>query len=138
VAAKILVIDDEQNLRDSSVKLLQRKGFDARGAASGEEALKIIQTEPFDLLLLDVRMPGMDGIEVLRRATGLVPDIQVLMLTGHGTIDTAIEAMKYGAIGFLRKPVTIDDLQFSINDALSRGATRKENTRLKALMPLLS
>jgi signal transduction histidine kinase/DNA-binding response OmpR family regulator len=136
VAAKILVVDDEQNLRESSVKLLQRKGFEARGAASGEEALKIIQDEPFDLMLLDVRMPGMDGIEVLRRATGLVPDIQVLMLTGHGTIDTAIEAMEYGAIGFLRKPVTIDDLQLSINDALSRGATRKENTRLKALMPL--
>jgi signal transduction histidine kinase/FixJ family two-component response regulator len=136
VAAKILVIDDEQNLRESSVKLLQRKGFDARGAASGEEALKLIQQEPFDLLLLDVRMPGMDGIEVLRRATGLVPDIQVLMLTGHGTIDTAIEAMEYGAIGFLRKPVTIDDLQLSINEALSRGVTRKENTRLKALIPL--
>lgn len=136
MSAKILVIDDEQNIRESSVKLLQKKGYDARGAVSGAEALITIQQESFDLLLLDVRMPGMDGIEVLRRATDLIPDIQVLMLTGHGTIDMAIEAMEYGAIGFLRKPIAIDNLQMSIDDALARGATRKENARLRALMPL--
>ncbi len=133
---KILVIDDEKGIRESSVALLQRKGYDARGAASGEEALELIQNESFDLLLLDVRMPGMDGIEVLRRAIEIVPDVQVVMLTGHGTMDTAIEALEYGAIGFLRKPVTIDDLQISIEDAMARGNTRKENARLKALLPL--
>ncbi|MDD5038227.1 MAG: response regulator [Dehalococcoidales bacterium] len=136
MSVKILVIDDEENIRESSIKLLQRKGYDARGAQSGAEALALIQQESFDLLILDVRMPGMDGIEVLRRATELIPDIQVLMLTGHGTIDTAIEAMEYGAIGFLRKPVTVDNLQKSIDAAIARGNTRKENFRLKALMPL--
>lgn len=136
MSAKILVIDDEQNVLESSVKLLRKKSYDARGAGSGEEALGMIQQESFDLLLLDIRMPGMDGIEVLRRATALIPDIQVLMLTGHGTIDTAIEAMEYGAIGFLRKPISIDNLQKSIEDALARANTRKENARLRALMPL--
>lgn len=136
MSAKILVVDDEQNIRESSVKLLQRKGYDAHGAGSGAEALTLIQQESFDLLLLDIRMPGMDGIEVLRRATELIPDIQVLMLTGHGTIDTAIEAMEFGAIGFLRKPIAIDNLQKGIEDALFRGSTRKENARLRAIMPL--
>ncbi|MDO8716326.1 MAG: response regulator [Dehalococcoidales bacterium] len=136
MSEKILVIDDEQNIRESSVKLLRQKGYDASCTGSGAEALTMIQQGTFDLLLLDVRMPGIDGIETLRRATELIPDIQVLMLTGHGTIDTAIEAMKYGAIGFLRKPIVIHDLQMSIDDALARGKTRKENTRLRALLPL--
>ncbi len=136
MSEKILVVDDEQNIRESSVKLLRQKGYDASCTGSGEEALAMIQQGTFDLLLLDVRMPGIDGIETLRRATELIPDIQVLMLTGHGTIDTAMEAMKYGAIGFLRKPIIIHDLQISIDDALDRGRTRKENTRLKALLPL--
>ena len=136
MSSKILVIDDEQNIRESSVRLLQKKGYDARGAESGAAALTMIQQESYDLLLLDARMPGMDGIEVLHRATEMIPDIQVIMLTGHGTIDMAIEAMEYGAIGFLRKPIAIDNLQKSIDDALARGITRKENTRLKALMPL--
>lgn len=136
VTARILVVDDEQSIRESSVKLLQRKGYDARAAASGEEALTMIQQQPFDLVVLDIRMPGMDGIEVLRRATTLLPDIQVLMLTGHGTIDTAIEAMEYGATGFLRKPISIEKLQKSIDDALDRANTKKENARFKALVPL--
>ncbi|MFC2038791.1 response regulator [Chloroflexota bacterium] len=136
MSEKILVVDDEQNIRDSSVKLLQKKGYDAKGAESGEDAIIMIQKESFDLLLLDVRMPGMDGIEVLRKVTELMPDIQVVMLTGHGNIDMAIEALEYGAIGFLRKPIAIDDLQMSIEDALTRGNTRRENTRLRALMPL--
>ncbi len=136
MSAKILVVDDEQVILESSVKLLRKKGYDARGAGSGPEALAVMRQEPFDLLLLDAVMPGMDGIEVLRRATELMPDMQVLMLTGHGTIDMAIEAMEYGATGFLRKPVAFDSLQQSIDDALSRGNTRKENVRLKALMPL--
>jgi signal transduction histidine kinase len=133
---RILVIDDEKAVRESSVALLTRRGYEAYSAGSGQEALELIQKESFDLLLLDVRMPGMDGIEVLRQATELVPDIQVVMLTGHGTMDTAIEALEYGAIGFLRKPVTIEDLQISIKDALARGSTRRENARLTSLLPL--
>lgn len=133
---KILVIDDEENVRESSMRLLQRIGYDAHGAASGIEALAKISRESFDLLLLDIRMPGMDGIEVLRRAKQMVPDIIVLVLTGHGNIETAIESMELGATGFIRKPVTIENLAKSIDDALARGRTSKENARLRALLPL--
>ena len=133
---KILVIDDEDNIRESSMRLLQKIGYDAHGAASGIEALTKIERESFDLLLLDLRMPGMDGIEVLGRAKQMVPDIMVLVLTGHGNIENAIEAMELGALGFIRKPVSIDNLAKSIDDTLARGRANNENTRLRALMPL--
>jgi signal transduction histidine kinase len=136
VPAKILVVDDEKNIRESSVLLLKRRGYEARGVGSGEETLDLIQHEAFDLLLLDILMPGMNGIELLRRATELVPDLQALMLTGHGTLDMAIEAMEYGALGFLRKPIAIDNLQQSIDNALARASTKRENIRLNALVPL--
>jgi len=118
---KILVVDDEKHIRDSCIKLLQRKRFDAEGAADGVEALEKIGKEAYDLVLLDIRMPGMDGIEVLRRAKKIAPDILVLVLTGHGTIDTANEAMELGAAGFIRKPIAIEDLAESIDEALDRG-----------------
>jgi DNA-binding NtrC family response regulator len=118
---KILVVDDEKHIRDSCVKLLQRKRYDADGAASGVEALEKIGETVYDLVLLDVKMPGMDGIEVLRRAKEIVPDILVLILTGHGTMDTANEAMKLGAVGFIRKPISIEDLAESIDQALNRS-----------------
>jgi DNA-binding NtrC family response regulator len=118
---KILVVDDEKHIRDSCIKLLQRKRFDAEGAASGSEALEKIGKQVYDLVLLDIRMPGMDGIEALRRAKEIVPNILVLVLTGHGTIDTANEAMKLGAAGFIRKPIAIEDLAESIDEALKRA-----------------
>jgi len=136
VPDKILVIDDEEHVRESSIRLLQRMGYDAHGAASGMEALEKIGRESFDLLLLDIKMPGMDGIEVLRRARQMVPDIMVLVLTGHGNIETAIEVMELGALGFVRKPVSIENLAKSIDDALARGRMNKENARLRALLPL--
>ena len=134
--SKILVVDDERNIRESCLRLLQRKNYDAEGAESGAEALEKIGEKVYDLVLLDVRMPGMDGIEVLRRAREMVPDILILILTGHGTIDTAIEAMELGAIGFIRKPIAIDHLARSIDEALERGRMRKDNARLRALLPL--
>ena len=120
MAKKILVVDDEKHVRDSCIRLLQRKRFDADGAESGEIALEKLKKESYDLVLLDVRMPGMDGIEVLRQAKQIVPDLLVLVLTGHGTIDTANEAMELGAAGFIRKPIAIENLAESIDEALQR------------------
>jgi DNA-binding NtrC family response regulator len=120
---KILVVDDEKHIRDSCIKLLQRKRFEAQGAADGTEALEKIGKENYDLVLLDIRMPGMDGIEVLRRAKVIVPNLLVLILTGHGTLDTANEAMGLGAVGFIRKPISIDDLAENIDVALNRAKT---------------
>ncbi len=123
---KILVVDDEKHIRDSCIKLLQRKRFEATGAADGAEALQKLKEEVYDLVLLDVRMPGMDGIEVLRRAKEIVPDILVLILTGHGTLDTANEAMGLGAAGFIRKPIAIEDLAENIDEALDKARRRKK------------
>ncbi|MFC2038795.1 response regulator [Chloroflexota bacterium] len=121
---KVLVVDDEKHIRDSCIRLLQRKRYDAEGAASGVEALEKIGKETYDMVLLDVRMPGMDGIEVLRRAMEIAPDILVLVLTGHGTIDTANEAMELGAAGFIRKPIAIENLAESIDEALERNRNK--------------
>jgi DNA-binding NtrC family response regulator len=126
---KILVVDDEKHIRDSCIKLLQRKRFDAQGAADGTEALDKIGKEVFDLVLLDIRMPGMDGIEVLRRAKEISPDILVLVLTGHGTIDTANEALQLGAAGFIRKPIAIEDLAQSIDEALDRSKKKQDSPK---------
>ncbi|MDD5038499.1 MAG: response regulator [Dehalococcoidales bacterium] len=125
---KILVVDDEKHIRDSCIKLLQRKRFEAEGAASGSEALEKIKEQAYDLVLLDVRMPGMDGIETLRRAREIAPNILVLVLTGHGTIDTANEAMKLGAAGFIRKPIAIEDLAESIDQTLNRSRKTEGQT----------
>ena len=124
---KILVVDDEKHIRDSCIRLLQRKRYDVEGAASGIEALEKIGKEVYDLVLLDVRMPGMDGIEVLRRAKEIAPNILVLVLTGHGTADTANEATELGAAGFIRKPISIEHLAERIDEALGKGGKAQDN-----------
>ncbi len=133
---KILIVDDESHIRESAMRLLKRKGYDTEGAMSGAEALEKIGKASYDLLLLDIKMPDMNGLEVLRRAKEMNPEIMALMITGYGTIETAIEALELGAVGFLRKPMTIDNLTKNIDASLSRGRLRKENARLQALMPL--
>lgn len=133
---KILIVDDESHIRESAVRLLKRKRYDAEGAGSGAEALEKIGKASYDLLLIDIKMPEMNGLEMLRRAKEMNPEIMALMITGYGTIETAIEALELGAVGFLRKPITIDNLTKNIDATLSRGRLRKENARLQALMPL--
>jgi signal transduction histidine kinase len=136
VSEKILIVEDENHIRESTMRLLQRKGYCVEGAGSGVEALEKIGSESFDLLLVDIKMPGMSGLEMLRRATGINPEIMALFITGYGTVESAIEALELGAVGFVRKPITIDNLAKSIDNALARGRLRKENARLQALMPL--
>jgi len=92
--------------------------------------------EPFDLLLADIMMPGMNGVELLRTIKHLYPDIAGVMITGHGTMEVAIEALRAGANGFLLKPFTAGELRLSVEDALAKNRVLKENVRLKALMPL--
>jgi len=133
---KILVVDDESHVRESAVRLLRRKGYQAEGAASGFEALERIAAESFDLLLIDIKMPGMSGLELLRQVKEMNPEIMALIITGYGTVDNAIEALELGALGFVRKPMPVDELLKAINATLAKGRLRKENARLQALMPL--
>ncbi len=133
---KILIVDDEKPLCDSVVRLLQRKNYDAEAAESGAEALQKLAEQTYDLVLLDIKMPGMNGLEVLRRAKEINPEIMVLFMTGYGTIENAIEALELGALGFVRKPLPIDELVSAIDNTLMKGRLRQENARLRALMPL--
>ena len=133
---RILVIDDESHVRESTVRLLQRKGYEVEGAGSGIEALEQIGKESFDLLLIDIKMPGMSGLEFLRQAKERNPDTIALIITGDGTVENAIEALELGALGFVRKPVPIDELAKAIDETLAKGRLTRENARLKALLPL--
>ncbi len=133
---RVLVVDDETRLLEATVRLLRRRGYDVAATESGEEALRQLAEERFDLLLLDIRMPGVDGFELLRRAKRIRPELVAVMMTGYDQVDNAIQAMELGAIGFVRKPVAIDELAAAIDDALARGRLLNENARLRALVPL--
>ena len=100
----ILVVDDELIVRDSLKELLEDEGFSVSMAASGQEAIEMISKEPFQLMLADIKMPGMDGVELLKRSVEIIPELPVLMMTAYATVETAIEALKTGALDYLIKP----------------------------------
>jgi len=120
---KVLLVDDEKEFVDSLSERLSLRDLDTGIAYNGEEALKAVKTEEPDLMVLDLRMPGIDGLEVLRRAKRSNPDVQVIILTGHGSDKEEKEAKRLGAIAYLQKPVDIDQLV---------GALHKE--KLKVLL----
>ena len=133
---KILIVEDEVPVRDSTIRVLENKGFQVEAASTGEEALAKIEKESFDLLLIDIRMPGMSGLEMLRRAKQMEPETCALIITGYGTIESAIEALELGAQGFIRKPIAGQKLVKAVEEALASGQLARENARLKAFMPL--
>jgi len=129
--AKLLVVEDERNLRDLLEAELRRSGYKVETAADGEEGLDKYRQEIFNVVLLDVKMPGMDGVEVLRqmRTESVVPEI--IVFTGHGTIETAVECIKHGAYDYLTKPVKLDELEMVIDKAYEKNRLRIENINLK-------
>ncbi|BDG59088.1 response regulator [Caldinitratiruptor microaerophilus] len=116
----ILVVDDEKNIRLMMQECLEQAGYQVDSAVDGEHALEKIAARGYDLVLLDLRLPGMSGMEVLRQARGRRPDQPVVMITAHGTIETAVEAMKLGAVDYLQKPFTPDEIQAIVARVLSR------------------
>ncbi|MBU0985862.1 MAG: response regulator [Proteobacteria bacterium] len=128
---KVLMVDDEAQFRASTSKLLTRKGFDTTIAASGEEAIQILRKEPQDVVVLDIKMPGIDGHEALKQIKKIRPETQVIMLTGHGTTDSAKATLDFGAYDYLNKPCDIDILALKINDAykfMFKDVERAEKT----------
>jgi DNA-binding response OmpR family regulator len=117
-----LVVDDEKNIRLTFSATLTQMGFDTRTAASGDEALSQMKKADFDLVLLDFRMPGMDGIEVLRDIRQEHPKVRVIMITAHGTVESAVEAMKLGAVDFLPKPCTPAQIREWVDKVTEREA----------------
>ncbi len=116
---KILIVDDEERVVQSIQGVLEDEGFRVATAKSGEEAIQAFQKEHPDVTLLDIWMPGMDGIEVLKRLKGIAPDCQVIMISGHATISTAMAAVRQGALDFIEKPISLDILLKTIRTALT-------------------
>ncbi len=119
--ARVLVVDDEEPFRRLLKKELSRKGFSVEVASEGEAALKLLKESAFDVLLLDVLMPGLDGISVMKRLRRDPTAPPVIVLTGKATIETAVEAMKNGAYDYLTKPYKLDELEIVINRAYEFG-----------------
>ncbi len=127
----ILIVDDEPSILQTLGGLLADEGFQVTTAANGYEALKIIDTESPDLVLLDIWMPGIDGIETLKEIKKENPTIQVIIITGHGTIETAVNATKLGAYDLIEKPLSIDKVIVAINNALNFRRLEEENKYLR-------
>ncbi len=129
-AIKVLVIDDETGIREGSTRILSRMGCTVSGAANGEEGLNVLAQKRIHIVLLDLKMPGMDGMEVLRRIQADQPDILVIVITGFATVETAIEAMKQGAYDFIPKPFEPDQLRIVINRAKEKIMLQDEAAKL--------
>jgi DNA-binding NtrC family response regulator len=114
---RVLLVDDEEQFLDVLSQRLGTRGIDAETSTSGEEALVKIKNRNFDAIVLDVMMPGMGGIETLKRIRKEYPELQIIMLTGQGTVGKAVEAMKEGAIEFMEKPADINKLMDKIGEA---------------------
>jgi signal transduction histidine kinase len=133
---RILIADDEQSIRDLCARVLTDAGYYVRLVKDGLEAVEAARQEPFDLLLTDILMPGLDGLEAAQAIQGFAPDIVCVVITGHGTMDMVIEALKLGFYEFVAKPFTPRQLLRAVSHALERERLRWENVRLKALLPL--
>lgn len=134
---RVLMVDDEERFRNTTAKILSRKGFETILAASGEEALEKLGENP-DVVILDVKMSGMDGHQTLEKIKAIVPDLPVIMLTGHGDISGARKAHKTGAYDFLAKPCDIDLLADKIQDAYDSAAKKPYREKLvwEIMIPL--
>ncbi len=139
--ATALVVDDEQDIRDACERILTRAGLRVLKASRGDEALSVLAKENVDIVLLDLKMPGMDGLEVLSRISAKYRKIQVIVITGYATVETAIEAMKQGAYDFIAKPFDPDQLRIVVRRAwekirLTREAEELERKRQRTLSDL--
>jgi two-component system nitrogen regulation response regulator NtrX len=131
---RILVIDDEAAIRDSLRMILEYENYAFLGASSGQEALALVQRDRPDLVLLDIKMPAMDGMEVLRKLRALDETLPVVMISGHGTTSTAVEAIRSGAVDFLDKPLSSERVIVTVENVLKQNELRQENRQLKLAM----
>ena len=129
--AKILVIDDEKSIRNTLKEILEYEGHEIKDAPDGIEGLEIAFAEKFDIILCDIKMPKMDGIEVLEKLLERIPDIPIIMISGHGTIETAVEAIKKGAYDFISKPLDLNRMLITLRNAMEKTTLVHETKSLK-------
>ena len=131
MSASILVVDDEEAIVSSLSSILQDEGYEVSVAKSGAEALKTYMADPPDLMLLDIWMPDMDGLETLRRIREFVPTAQVMVMSGHGSIETAVKAIKLGAYDYIEKPLSLENVTLRVKHALEQYRLEEENRSLR-------
>jgi len=129
---KILIIDDEPGIRSSLRGILEDEGFNVQAVASGEEGLALIKRENFDVILLDIWLEGLDGLEVLKKLKEEEEKAQVIMITGHGSVETAVRAIKQGAYDFLEKPLSLEKVVVTVKNALHQKKLEEENLILRS------
>ena len=127
---KMMLVDDEERFLSTTKKLLSRKGLDVLTAASGSDALEILRTNEVHVVILDVKMPGMDGIETLKAIKRSYPLVEVIMLTGHATVESAVEGLKSGATDYLMKPTDVQDLINKAEEAFGKRKVLEEKIRV--------
>jgi DNA-binding NtrC family response regulator len=125
-AIQVLLVDDEVDFLETLMKRMKKRNVDITGVKSGEEALKALEKNQVDVVILDVRMPEMDGIEALKEIKKRHPLIEVIMLTGHANIEVAVQGMELGAFDYLMKPMDIDELLYKVEDAKKSKMIREE------------
>src|SRR5579863_3299165 len=130
--ASILIVDDESGIRESLGALLRDEAYDVEVVASGEECLERIERHAFDLILLDIWLPKMDGFETLERIQSLDGAPIVVMISGHGNIEAAVRSTKLGAFDFVEKPLSLEKIGLVIKNALEQMRLEEENRRLRA------
>ncbi|EKD39855.1 MAG: Ntr family protein two-component system response regulator [uncultured bacterium] len=135
--AKVLLVDDEADFLATLAERLETRGLKVDTATSGEDAVAKAEGEGFDLIILDLSMPGIDGLETLKRIKAKQPDVEIIMLTGQGSIRTSIEAMKLGAEDFLQKPVDISELMDKISEAKDKRMLVLQSKSVKEIEKIL-
>jgi DNA-binding NtrC family response regulator len=126
---RVLLVDDEDDFRITLAKRLQKREMEVAAVESGPKGLEAVQKGPFDVAVVDVKMPGMDGLEMLRCLKERTPLIEVIMLTGHASVESGIEGMRLGAFDYLMKPCNIDDLVLKIEDAYQRKLVQEASVQ---------
>lgn len=126
---RVLIVDDELDFLETIVKRLKRRKIDATGVSSGKDALRILQEQHFDVVILDIRMPGMDGLETLKELKRTMPLMEVILLTGHASVESGMQGMQLGAFDYVMKPAEIGDLIEKVRQAYERKSLHEEKLR---------
>lgn len=135
---RLLLVDDEERFLTTTRILLEKRGVETATATNGPDALKILDERPMDVVILDVKMPGMDGVEVLRRIKQKHALLEVIMLTGHASVDSAVEGLKLGAFDYVMKPIDIPDLLAKAEDAFSKKQSMEDKIRKAKVDKIIS
>ena len=131
-SARILVVDDELFVRELLLEFLSIQGYEVSLAESGEKAIELVYTQPADVVLLDLKMSGMDGIETLKQIRKTSPNTLAIIMTGYPTVESSIEALRHGACDYVIKPFKLNDLKSSIENALREHELESETGKLKS------